>query len=239
MTPKVTDAYLQARRDQIIEAACTSFVEKGLDKTTMPEIIRAAGLSSGAVYNYFSSKEDIIEACASKSLERNAGLMAAAESDQNIDPLVSMVRKFLPMLKEPGMVKAAGFDLDLYSESTRNPKIARILKANSDALLEQLNELVKQMQAEGRFNKKLDSMAISRFLIGMVYGLIVSKIVDPETDIDAAIEVCEAAITGTFCSSKAANKSKEIKKNEKYPSAFPCPSNGQCMQGICQGRFSE
>lgn len=215
MTPRVPDSYLKARREQIIEAACTCFTEKGLDKTTMPDIIRTAGLSSGAVYNYFSSKEDIIEACASKSLERNAGMMAAAAADQKIDPLVSMIRQFLPMLKNEGMVKAAGFDLDLYSESTRNPRIAKIIKANSDALLEQLNELVRQMQAEGRFNKKLDSKAISRFLIGMVYGLIVSKIVDPDTDIDAAISVCEAAITGTLCRSKAANKSKEIKKHEK------------------------
>lgn len=202
MTPRVPETYLRARRNQIIDAACLSFVDKGLDKTTMPDICRAAGLSPGAIYNYFSGKEEILEACASKSLRRNTGMISVAASAEKENPLLGIIRAFIPLLKQHGMVKAAGFDLELYAESTRNPRISEILRANNETLLKTIDGLVKQMQLEGKLNKELDSRAISRFFIGMFYGLFVSKILDPKTDIDAAIAVCEAVVDGSFSGNK-------------------------------------
>ena len=60
--PKVTDAHLAARREQIIEAAMTRFAEGGFHSTGMAEVIAATGLSAGAVYRYFPSKEALIRA---------------------------------------------------------------------------------------------------------------------------------------------------------------------------------
>ena len=60
MSPKVPEAYLQARRNEIMDAAVKCFMEKGFHNTTMQDIYDATNLSPGAVYNYFSSKEDIV-----------------------------------------------------------------------------------------------------------------------------------------------------------------------------------
>ena len=62
MSPKVPEAYLTARRNEIIHAASHCFAEKGFHNTTMQDIYDATGLSPGAVYNYFSNKEDIVAA---------------------------------------------------------------------------------------------------------------------------------------------------------------------------------
>ena len=56
--PRLTDATKAARRAQIIEAAVTCFLEKGY--TSMSDIIKASGLSSGSIYSHFSGKEDIL-----------------------------------------------------------------------------------------------------------------------------------------------------------------------------------
>lgn len=49
----------EKRREQIKEIALKLFVEKGYSKTTMDEIVHAAGVSKGGMYHHFSGKEEI------------------------------------------------------------------------------------------------------------------------------------------------------------------------------------
>ena len=58
--PRLTDATKAARRAQIIESAISCFLEKGYTNTSMSDIIKASGLSSGSIYSHFSGKEDIL-----------------------------------------------------------------------------------------------------------------------------------------------------------------------------------
>ena len=62
--PKVTVEHKEARRRQVLDAALACFEAKGLHGTTMQDIITASGLSAGAIYTYFASKDAIIEAIA-------------------------------------------------------------------------------------------------------------------------------------------------------------------------------
>ena len=66
--PKISDERRAARRKQILEAAWTRFQKQGCSPTTMDDIIRGAGLSAGAVYSYFPSKEELILAAVTDSL---------------------------------------------------------------------------------------------------------------------------------------------------------------------------
>ena len=50
----------RTRRIQIIDVARECFIKGGYQKTSMNEIIAATGLSAGAIYNHFSSKEEIM-----------------------------------------------------------------------------------------------------------------------------------------------------------------------------------
>ncbi len=58
--PRLTDATKAARRAQIIEAAIDCFIKRGYINTSMSDIIKASGLSSGSIYSHFSGKEDIL-----------------------------------------------------------------------------------------------------------------------------------------------------------------------------------
>ena len=66
--PRLTDATKAARRAQIIEAAISCFLEKGYTNTSMSDIIKASGLSSGSIYSHFSGKEDIINTAINERL---------------------------------------------------------------------------------------------------------------------------------------------------------------------------
>ena len=64
--PKVTAAHRESRREQILLAAWKCFSSNGFHSTSMADVIREAGLSAGAVYLYFRSKDDIIVAVATQ-----------------------------------------------------------------------------------------------------------------------------------------------------------------------------
>ena len=75
--PRLTDATKAARRAQIIEAAISCFLEKGYTNTSMSDIIKASGLSSGSIYSHFSGKEDILVSTINERLENVKNLYAA------------------------------------------------------------------------------------------------------------------------------------------------------------------
>ncbi len=55
------------RREEITAAAGDLFSRKGFHGTTVPDIARAAGISTGLIYYIFPSKDDILLACCEKT----------------------------------------------------------------------------------------------------------------------------------------------------------------------------
>ena len=66
--PKVTQQYRDARRDQILGAARRCFLRDGFHSTSMQDLFAEAGLSAGAVYRYFASKDEVIVAIAEENM---------------------------------------------------------------------------------------------------------------------------------------------------------------------------
>lgn len=58
--PRVSAQHEQEVRDRIVRAALAVFAERGFHRATMQDIVRASGLSVGAIYTYFRSKSDLI-----------------------------------------------------------------------------------------------------------------------------------------------------------------------------------
>ncbi|MFR5527352.1 MAG: TetR/AcrR family transcriptional regulator, partial [[Clostridium] innocuum] len=54
--------YPQRTVEKILEVSLALFNEKGYEKTTIQDIVNALGMSKGAIYHHFKSKDEIIEA---------------------------------------------------------------------------------------------------------------------------------------------------------------------------------
>ena len=73
--PRVTVAHEQAVRQRIVDAAITVFGEMGYQRATVQDVVRASGLSVGAVYTHFKNKEELfLVACACEVEAQNADL---------------------------------------------------------------------------------------------------------------------------------------------------------------------
>lgn len=60
---RVSQAHLAARRQSILDAAARVFSQKGVAAATMAEIAQEAGISPGAIYRYFASKDELARGC--------------------------------------------------------------------------------------------------------------------------------------------------------------------------------
>jgi AcrR family transcriptional regulator len=56
----IREQLIEARRNQILDAAARVFAKKGFHRTTTREIALAAGVSEGTIYNYFANKADLL-----------------------------------------------------------------------------------------------------------------------------------------------------------------------------------
>src|SRR5512143_3703890 len=122
--PKVTEAHSAARRQQIIDAAYRCFARKGFHQATMRDIYTEAGLSAGAVYHYFKSKEDIIQASFVFDYQRSLPVFEQAANDP--DPLVAidqLIDFFYAGLQSAAELGADRVNIQGWGEALINPPL--------------------------------------------------------------------------------------------------------------------
>jgi AcrR family transcriptional regulator len=78
------------RRSEFLDVALRLFLERGYDQTSLNEIISQAGVSKGAFYHYFPSKEALLEALADRSALQAFQAVRHIASAPAIDPLTRL-----------------------------------------------------------------------------------------------------------------------------------------------------
>ena len=121
----------EARSGEILDAALTVFSEEGYSGARMDTVAKRAGLSKGAVYLYFKSKDAILEALIERSvgdLARNSAQMV--EQFAAIDPAQtyrSLLRAMFTAISDPAINAAPRI---VFAEAGRQPRLARYYRQN-------------------------------------------------------------------------------------------------------------
>ena len=89
-------ALVARRRRQIVDAAVELFMQNGFHKTTTRQIAKAAGVSIGLLYEYISTKEDILYlVCEAIHVEMHGAVSIALErTEQGTHPLAVAIREY-------------------------------------------------------------------------------------------------------------------------------------------------
>jgi AcrR family transcriptional regulator len=67
---RITAEEKAATRQRILDAAIEAFRKRGFESTTTRDIAAAADIATGTLFNYFSTKEAIVEFLAAEALDR-------------------------------------------------------------------------------------------------------------------------------------------------------------------------
>jgi AcrR family transcriptional regulator len=131
--PKVTEAHRAARRRQVLDAAGACFARQGFHRTTMRDIVSEARLSPGAVYGYFSSKADIIEAIAAERHSHERALIRHARAHpEAAEVLRQLARDFLGALTKPEERSRRRVGVQLWAEALRDRRVLKLVRRGID-----------------------------------------------------------------------------------------------------------
>jgi AcrR family transcriptional regulator len=179
--PRVSDQYLAARRQQILDAARVCFTRNGFHATSMHDVIAEAGLSVGAVYRYFKSKDELVTAIASQITDEVADQIRAMPTvplEQAVDRVLD---DFEPRLGPNGVFRLA---LQVWAESLRNPTLADLIRQVYGTLRDRFVDLARRAQDAGHLSPKADPEAVGAVLFGMVLGYMLQRTLTGRPDRD-------------------------------------------------------
>ncbi len=179
--PRVSADYLLARREQILAAAATRFAREGFHRTSMQDVIDEAGLSPGAVYRYFASKDEIIVAI---SLDAMGMVEAAARDALAADhPLPRLVGELVQAL----MLQTQADDrmrlaVQAWGEALRNPTLAEAMQRGLVGVRAALRDRIGAGRDRGEMAADMDPAAAANVVLAMVQGFILQHCWDPGLD---------------------------------------------------------
>jgi TetR/AcrR family transcriptional regulator, repressor for uid operon len=176
-----------SRRDRVLDAAEVCFVRNGFHRTTMQDLAREAQMSAGNIYRYFDSKESVVLGLAERAKSDAMAFVETFADSQNRRAVLSGIidRHYVSLPYE-----AAVLCVDLWSEATRNPVLADMMRQ-----FEQ-EERAWFVDMFGALAKSADCSAEDAFAViyTILKGVIVSKAVDPNYDGTAVAAQLEALI---------------------------------------------
>lgn len=172
----------RARRLRILEAAVACFATRGFEGTTVAEICRAAGISSGSLFHYFPSKASIFAAVFEEDTRE---ITEFFERHEGTDDPWSAVLAFLDRAAAeaaseyaPGLVAAVlGYQGD--------PEFNAVIEQNEKVQRAGLAKLVEAAQARGRIRTDLDPARLAGWVALLIDGFFGRILADGTFDPDA------------------------------------------------------
>ena len=159
----------QARKTEILDAAAHCFVAHGIHQASMRQICKQSGLSAGAVYNYFESKDAIIEGIAKN--DRNEIEQLSTYLGKARNHLTAIIEATKWIITETSEAEAK-LQIELLSEASRNETVKQYLELNDKALFECFSIAVEMGQKKGTIRKKLSPEALTQIIMATYEGFL-------------------------------------------------------------------
>ena len=142
----------------------------------MDDVIAASGMSSSAVYRYFRSKDELIQATADEGLAKVRQIfieLLACESCPTPAQTLALLVGELESRVENSEYDLSRIALQTWAEALRNPTLherARVLYLET---LDHIAELAGRWRDNGYLPAYSDTNAVAATLFSMMHGLIV------------------------------------------------------------------
>lgn len=179
-----------ARENRILDAAADLMAHYGYDKTTVSDIARAAGISKGAVYLHFESKDALFEALLQRELiAYSERWLTRIEADPRGGTLGGLYKNALYAINESAFMSAI---------FKRDKRILGSYLRQSDGFFRDAQYsdnrfvFVQMMQEAGAMHAEIDAQIVAHIMNMLAYGLVaMDEVMD-----ESRIPPTEALIEG-------------------------------------------
>jgi TetR/AcrR family transcriptional regulator, transcriptional repressor of aconitase len=183
--PKISPEAREQRRDEILEGARRCFATYGYEGATVVRLERETGLSRGAIFNYFPSKDDIFLTLA----ERDADRLGRLWADEGLD---AVIRAFVE--EDPAWL---GAYLEVGRRLRTDPAFHERWKQRAPEAEERIKERLEAAREAGEIRDDIPLQSVGRFVGIVLDGLALRLAAGfPAPDADETLAFVESAIGG-------------------------------------------
>jgi len=138
----------EARKNEILDAAESLFLEKGYEYTTINDILNASGVAKGSLYYHYKSKEDVLDGIIKRRGDANIAVARRIAEDDTLGAREKLL--YVMLAQKPGDERQRQLTADLEKSSDGQ----MFLKSLTDIILRLapiLRDIGEQGIAEGVF----------------------------------------------------------------------------------------
>jgi AcrR family transcriptional regulator len=188
----------ELRREELLNCAQALFLARGYDDVSLNEVIAEAGVSKGAFYHYFPSKEALLEALAERFAQQALARIRGVLEDPTLDALTRL-NAFLAKCRQ-NKIENAATAWALFESLFRPENLILFTRINTavGALLSPiLTAVIRQGVTEGLFDT-FDPEGAADMILQLgtaTHGIVARALVADNADqIDEAIQALERRI---------------------------------------------
>lgn len=177
------DAGLRSRKTQLIlDAARGCFARHGFHAATTASIAAEAKISAGSLYQYFSSKDDLIVAMVEEDLRKDLHLVARIAGAENFWAGLSdamsafVVNEFHP--------EKMHLWLEIHAEAARNDVVREVVQQYGRSLSSALSRVIESAQLRGEVRSDVSASHCATLLTSLFEGLFVRAATAPPLHAD-------------------------------------------------------
>ena len=172
--PKISEERRTKVRERILSSAAKLVARRGVAATSMDRIVKESGLSKGAIYGHFGSKEGLLLALEERTLEERV-----KASDRESPALASSAERLRGLLRsvisEPTRVgrERTRLMLQLNASAAQTPSLRQRIGDRYERVHERFRDLLAAGVRSGEFRRDLDPEAASTALLALLDGVMV------------------------------------------------------------------
>jgi AcrR family transcriptional regulator len=193
------------RRDQqiqrILEAAKTCFVRSGFQGASMQQICAEVGMSPGALYRYFPSKEAIVEAICEADRQDDMTCFAALRSVTSAAE--GLVQAAMAHITHTHMKGSASLFAEMRSESMRNEAIRATVDGHKGEVAAMIEPLLAEAIAQGEVNPVVELPILMAVLMSIGEGMAINDLPARGVPLDKLETALRAMIEGMLRPTKS------------------------------------
>ena len=183
--PKISEERKAERREQILEGARRSFAEHGYEGATVARLEAEIGLSRGAIFNYFGSKEDLFVELAVQDTARLSDVWVS-------EGLEGVVRGVLEI--DPAWL---GVYLELVRRVRTDQDFRRRVEERQEAVVPVNRARIEDAQRTGEFRDDLEARELGLFVNLVLNGMALLRATgDEPPPVDLVVRLLDDAIGG-------------------------------------------
>ncbi|MFF1882251.1 TetR/AcrR family transcriptional regulator [Pseudarthrobacter sp. NPDC058196] len=168
--PKVSEEHRLAMRERIQQAALECVAEKGFSNVSMGDIIAAAGLSAGAVYVYYRSKEELIVDAGRRVFAERMGALEGLDGHGSVPPpdqaIVALMAGLMRMDFFPGVA------VQVWGEAVRNERLGEVARSILNQIRGHIETYLEAWMRASRPSEdaELQARRLAPAVMGLIQG---------------------------------------------------------------------